>query len=165
MVASERTTKRQLLGDLFPRITQLMCLPGISDTQCGFKAFKRWTVRPIFEELATSRFAFDVEALLRAKRMGGVIAEVPVRWDNPNVSTLKWASDGPEMLLDVVAVSWRLRASGAAARRLAACGSQNRKGGGATIGRQEELAEQIEAKPARLFDVQVARPADVRGGR
>lgn len=165
LVASERTTKRQLLGDLFPRITQFLCLPRISDTQCGFKAFKRWTVQPIFGELVTSRFAFDVEALLRGKRMGAAIAEVPVRWDNPNDSTLKWASDGPNMLRDVLAVSWRLRAGSAAARNLAAFGKNARKNGLKPIGREGKLTEQIEMKPARPLEVLVAQAADAHGRR
>jgi len=165
LVASERTAKRQLLGDLFPRITQLLCLPGISDTQCGFKAFKRWSVEPIFGELATSRFAFDVEALLRAKRMGASIAEVPVRWDNPNDSTLKWASDGPNMLGDVIAVSWRLRAGSAAARRLAALGRKNRESGVEIAGQQGQLAERIEIKPARATEMQAVQAAAAQASR
>lgn len=125
-VQSARPTNRKLLGDVFPQLTRRLCLPDITDTQCGFKAFKRWTVRPVFEDLQTSRFAFDVEALVRARHLGASIGQIPVAWDNPAASTLRWTTDGPAMLRDVLAVSWRLRAGGSLAESLRATGARAR---------------------------------------
>ncbi|KAK8830699.1 hypothetical protein WA577_004426 [Blastocystis sp. JDR] len=53
---------------------------GISDTQCGFKLFTRRASRSIFSSLHLERWAFDVEVLYIASRLGYSIAELPVRW-------------------------------------------------------------------------------------
>ncbi|MEU7527652.1 dolichyl-phosphate beta-glucosyltransferase [Saccharothrix sp. NPDC042600] len=55
-------------------------VPGIGDTQCGFKFFTADVARAVFEPLRTAGFSFDVEVLARAQRLGAVIEEVPVRW-------------------------------------------------------------------------------------
>ncbi|MFI9818073.1 dolichyl-phosphate beta-glucosyltransferase [Saccharothrix variisporea] len=55
-------------------------VPGIGDTQCGFKFFTADLARAVFEPLRTVGFSFDVEVLARAQRLGAVIEEVPVRW-------------------------------------------------------------------------------------
>jgi len=120
-----RPVHRQLLGNLFPALTARV-LPQISDTQCGFKVFKRWTVRPIFSALSVRRFAFDVEALLLAERLGASIVEFPVQWRNPQLSTLNIQRDAPQMLLDVLRSAYTLRASGPAAARLRELGTRLR---------------------------------------
>lgn len=120
-----RPLHRRLLGDLFPTFTARV-LPNMSDTQCGFKVFKRWTVQPIFSALTVRRFAFDVEALLLATRLGATIREFPVQWNNPAESTLRVQRDAPQMLLDLARVAWALRAGGSKARQLAKLGAELR---------------------------------------
>jgi dolichyl-phosphate beta-glucosyltransferase len=61
---------------------RLLAVPGIRDTQCGFKLFSREAAREIFSRARVDRFAYDVEALLLARRLGYAIAEVPVLWFN-----------------------------------------------------------------------------------
>jgi len=73
---------RKFLGKLFNRIVRLLLLPGIRDTQCGFKLFTRDAAREIFSRAQVDRFAFDVEALVLARELGYPIAEVPVLWFN-----------------------------------------------------------------------------------
>ena len=70
------------MGKLFNRLVRLLLVPGIRDTQCGFKLFTREAARAIFCRARVDRFAFDVEALLLARRLGYEIAEVPVLWFN-----------------------------------------------------------------------------------
>jgi hypothetical protein len=59
-------------------------LPGIGDTQCGFKAFRGAVVRPLFEPLTTLGWGFDLEVLARARGAGLSICELPVPdWADP----------------------------------------------------------------------------------
>lgn len=69
-------------------------VPGISDTQCGYKFFDRRTADAIFRPLRTFGFAFDVELLARAQQIGAVIAELPVRWTDVPGSTFSPVRDG-----------------------------------------------------------------------
>jgi hypothetical protein len=64
-------------------------LRGITDTQCGFKAFRADTMRAWIEDVTENGFAFDIEFLLRAERtVPGTIATVPVAWiDSDAAST------------------------------------------------------------------------------
>ena len=64
-------------------------LRGITDTQCGFKAFRADTMRTWIEDVTENGFAFDIEFLLRTERtVPGTIAAVPVAWiDSDAAST------------------------------------------------------------------------------
>ena len=54
----------------------------ISDTQCGFKIYRREAARELYGDLLTDGFMFDVEIILRALRHGYRILEFPVLWSN-----------------------------------------------------------------------------------
>jgi dolichyl-phosphate beta-glucosyltransferase len=73
---------RMLMGKVFNLIVQLVLLPGIWDTQCGFKLFRADVACPVFAALTTDGFGYDPEVLYLAKRRGVRIAEVPVVWRN-----------------------------------------------------------------------------------
>lgn len=122
---TRRPLLRRVLGDLFPAVTR-RAMPDIRDTQCGFKLFRRWTIQPIFSGLKVDRFAFDLEALLRARRLGATIREFPVQWNNPPGSTLRVARDAPRMLADALSTCWRLRPRGVEAQSLATLGTHAR---------------------------------------
>lgn len=113
-----RPTVRRLLGRTFPMLVGAIARAGVADTQCGFKALRNSLIPPIFAEQRVSRFAFDVEMLLRARRAGAKVAEIPVAWDNPAESTLRVSRDAPAMLRDTIAAAWYLRRGGPTARRL-----------------------------------------------
>lgn len=95
--------------------TVILGLRGISDTQCGFKAFRKGVAQNIFQRLSLygrKRIAngskvsagFDVEVLFLAKRMGYKIKEVPVEWhyvETRRVNPLKDSWDG---FLDIVQI-------------------------------------------------------------
>ena len=109
---------RQILGKTFPYVVRTIALPDLSDTQCGFKVFPAEVAARIFPEQRVERFAFDVEVLMLARRLGAPIIEIPADWENPPDSTLRVARDAPKMLLDVFRTVWRLRRRGAISRRL-----------------------------------------------
>ena len=73
---------RKLLGRFFNAIVNVILLPGIADTQCGFKLFTRDAAMKIFGAQREARFAFDVEILYLARKLGCRITEVPVNWQN-----------------------------------------------------------------------------------
>jgi dolichyl-phosphate beta-glucosyltransferase len=73
---------RVLMGKAFNLIVQAVLLPGIWDTQCGFKLFRGDVARDVFAGLTTDGFGYDPEVLYLAKRKGVRIAEVPVVWRN-----------------------------------------------------------------------------------
>jgi dolichyl-phosphate beta-glucosyltransferase len=76
LVKQRQSLFRVASGRTFNLVVRLFVVSGIRDTQCGFKLFRR-------DARATvDRFAFDVEALLLARRLGFPIAEVPVLWFN-----------------------------------------------------------------------------------
>jgi len=99
---------REMMGRIFNRIVQTLLLPGISDTQCGFKLFGHEVVRSVFPRLEIERWAFDVELIARAIKSGFVVREVPVRWQNDERSRVNPITDASRMFLDVLRVRWKL---------------------------------------------------------
>jgi dolichyl-phosphate beta-glucosyltransferase len=82
LVKEKQSLYRRAMGKLFNRLVRLVAVPGIRDTQCGFKLFSREAARDVFSRAKVDRFAYDVEALLLARQLGYAIAEVPVLWFN-----------------------------------------------------------------------------------
>jgi dolichyl-phosphate beta-glucosyltransferase len=71
---------RHLMGRVYNLLVRLVAVPGIQDTQCGFKAFRREIAREIFPFQTIEGWGFDVEILFIAQRFGYQIVEVPVTW-------------------------------------------------------------------------------------
>ncbi len=82
---------REWSGRAFNLVVQLFALPGIWDSQCGFKLFRGDVARDVFGRSRSEGFGFDVEALAVARHLGYRIAEVPVRWRNDDDSRLSFA--------------------------------------------------------------------------
>jgi dolichyl-phosphate beta-glucosyltransferase len=93
---------RELAGKTYNRLLQLLVLPGIHDSQCGLKVFSAETAMACFTPLRTERFGFDAEVLVRARRLGWTIAEVPVHWRHVEASRVSAHKDAPRMLLDLL---------------------------------------------------------------
>lgn len=85
-------------------------VPGISDTQCGFKMMRGDLARTLFSELRTAGFSFDVELLARARARGASISEFPVVWADVPGSTFDPVRHGLGSFLSLVAISWWTRA-------------------------------------------------------
>ncbi|MCO4759928.1 MAG: glycosyltransferase family 2 protein [Myxococcales bacterium] len=100
---------REAMGRTFNRIVQTFAVPGIKDTQCGFKLFSREAARRCFGHMTIERFAFDVEVLFLARRFGYEIAEVGVRWRNDDRSTVDPLRDATRMFSDVMRIRLRHR--------------------------------------------------------
>ena len=62
-------------------LIQLFILPGIKDTQCGFKLFRK-EIKSLFDKLTIDDWGFDFELLFLARRHNFQIKEVPITWTN-----------------------------------------------------------------------------------
>jgi glycosyltransferase involved in cell wall biosynthesis len=98
---------REFMGRTYNRILRLLVLPGIRDTQCGFKLFTSEAAEACFAPLETFRFGFDAEVLVRAHRRGWEIAEVPVQWRHVEESRVGGIGDALRMLYDLVLLRFR----------------------------------------------------------
>jgi dolichyl-phosphate beta-glucosyltransferase len=79
-VKQPQALHRALAGKLFGWGTKTLCIRGISDTQCGFKAMTREAAQNIFPQVTSDTAIFDIEMLVVATREGYRVAEVPVKW-------------------------------------------------------------------------------------
>jgi dolichyl-phosphate beta-glucosyltransferase len=105
-VQRERSFVRNLVGSIFYRITNLLAVPGIEDTQCGFKLFRRAAARQIFPELRETGWAFDVEVLFLAQKFGMIIEELPVNWSAVEGSKIR-PKDAVRMLIALLRIRHR----------------------------------------------------------
>jgi dolichyl-phosphate beta-glucosyltransferase len=101
---------RVLMGKVFNLIVQAVLLPGIWDTQCGFKLFRGDVAREVFPELTTDGFGYDPEVLYLAKKRGVRIAELPVVWRNSAPTKVMAVRSSLDMFRHVVQVRLGRRA-------------------------------------------------------
>jgi dolichyl-phosphate beta-glucosyltransferase len=98
--AKRQPAHRALSGMVFRAIATRV-LPGIADTQCGFKFFDGDLARTIARKMRITGFAFDIELLRKITEMGVGVKEVPVVWSDKEGSTLHAFRDGPQVLADL----------------------------------------------------------------
>ncbi|MBY0356612.1 MAG: glycosyltransferase family 2 protein [Candidatus Obscuribacterales bacterium] len=101
----EALAHRKFVGNTFNYIVQSLLLPGILDTQCGFKLFKREIARDVFSVNRIDGFGFDVEVLHIARTRNYKIAEVAINWVNMEGSKVNVLVDSPKMLVEVFKVA------------------------------------------------------------
>jgi dolichyl-phosphate beta-glucosyltransferase len=102
---------REGLGRAFNLLVRLLAVPGLHDTQCGFKLFTGDAAEAVFARCRLDGFSFDVEALHVARRLGYRVAEVPIVWRN-DAATRVTLLRGAAAFLDLV----RIRANAWAGR-------------------------------------------------
>lgn len=101
---------RKLMGRVFNLCVNRLLLPGISDTQCGFKMFRADAAKFLFERQRAQRYSFDVEILFIARKAGLQVAEVPINWNIVGGSKVNLWVDSLRMLRDIFI--FRLRHAG-----------------------------------------------------
>jgi hypothetical protein len=84
-------------------------VPGIADTQCGFKIFRGDLARDVFAATGTDGFSFDVEVLARCRELRARVEEIPVVWTDVPGSTFSPLRHGLRSFADLVAIGWRVR--------------------------------------------------------
>jgi dolichyl-phosphate beta-glucosyltransferase len=95
---------RHIMGRVFNRIVQLLAVPHMNDTQCGFKAFSRTAARQLFPLQTITGWAFDVEILYLARKFGFRTVELPVEWRFNDDTKVRALHDTRVMLTDILRV-------------------------------------------------------------
>ena len=106
----QQSFKRRLSGRIFNGFVRSLVLPGIRDSQCGFKCFKNEVAKKLFSEQKLDGFSFDVEVLYLARCLGYKIAEVPVMWAQAPGSKVNLMRDSFVMVGDLLKIK-KLHAS------------------------------------------------------
>ncbi len=102
-------SRRHIMGRVFNRIVSLLAVPDLTDTQCGFKCFRGETAENLFPRLTLDGFAFDVELLHLARKLGLPYSEVGVDWYYRPQSKVRPIQDSLVMTLDLIKIRWRHR--------------------------------------------------------
>lgn len=91
-------------GRAINSLIRLLALPGLRDTQCGFKCFTASVARDLFQVQTLQGWSFDIELLYVARMRGYRVVEVPIDWYYNPQSKVHPVSDALKMLRDLVVI-------------------------------------------------------------
>jgi dolichyl-phosphate beta-glucosyltransferase len=103
---------RELMGRTFNALVRATTGLDLRDTQCPLKLLETGLAKRLTEDLVATGFAFDVELLLRARRAGATVAEVPIEFHHDRDSRVRPLQSALGMAVDVLRLSVRLRDHG-----------------------------------------------------
>jgi glycosyltransferase involved in cell wall biosynthesis len=95
---------RHFVGRGFNTLIRLIALPGLEDTQCGFKCIRGEIVKDLFKRQTLKGWSFDVEMLFVARHLNYHIVEVPIPWYFNSDSKIRVFRDSFHMGLDLVTI-------------------------------------------------------------
>ena len=98
--------RRHLMGRFYNWLVRRLAVPGISDTQCGFKCFPGEQASALFQRQRTNGFAFDVEILFLARQSGLKITEIGIDWYFREESKVRPLLDSVVMTWDLIKIRW-----------------------------------------------------------
>jgi len=100
---------RHFVGRIFNLLVRLITLPGIQDSQCGFKCFRDEIVEDLFQVQIIDGWTFDVEVLFIAMQRGYKIIEIPIPWYFNSGSRVRLIKDSSVMFSDLfrIRLNWR----------------------------------------------------------
>jgi glycosyltransferase involved in cell wall biosynthesis len=99
---------RHLGGRFINLAIRLLILPGLQDTQCGFKCFRAAVAQDLFQKQTLTGWSFDIELLYIAHRRGYRVIEVPIDWYYRPESKVSALRDALRMISDI----FRIRSNG-----------------------------------------------------
>lgn len=99
---------RHIVGRAFNFLVQTLALPGVQDSQCGFKCFRGAVADELFRLQTITGWTFDVELLFTARRRGYRIAEVPIAWYYDPQTKMRVVGASLQMFSDL----WTIRKNG-----------------------------------------------------
>ena len=82
-------------------LIQTLILPGLNDTQCGFKCFRAAVAEDLFNRQTLNGWSFDIEVLYIARRQGYRIVEIPIHWYHFSDSKVSALRDAVRMIQDI----------------------------------------------------------------
>ena len=97
---------RHWVGRGFNLLVRLLAVPGLHDTQCGFKCFRADAAEELFRLQVLDGWTFDVEVLFLARRKGYRVAEIPIPWYYVPGSRVRLLRDSFAMLTDLLRIRW-----------------------------------------------------------
>jgi len=97
--------KRRFISRCGNLLTQMLLLPGIRDTQCGFKLFSAEATEKVFKAQRVGGWWFDLELLVIARHFGFGIKEVAIEWTDAKQSSFRATQAG----LDFFMKLWEIR--------------------------------------------------------
>ena len=92
---------RHLGGRGINFIIQTLILPGLNDTQCGFKCFRADVVNYIFNLQTLNNWSFDIELLYIARKHGYRVHEIPIHWYHHPDTKVSALRDAVQMIKDI----------------------------------------------------------------
>lgn len=92
---------RHVGGRLMNWLIQLFILPGLNDTQCGFKCFSREAAKDLFQHQTLPGWSFDIELLYIARQRGYKVREIPIDWYYRQESKIHAVRDALQILMDI----------------------------------------------------------------
>ncbi len=108
VIERHQPAARERSGRFFNLVLRLAGVTRFTDTQCGFKAFRRDAAQAVFSKVEQDGFGFDVEIVVLADLLGLRVIECPVRWADVEGSKVRWM-DGAKALVEAVLAARRLR--------------------------------------------------------
>ena len=100
---------RHLGGRAINLIIRLLALPGLHDTQCGFKCFHHLVAEDLFSCQTLTNWSFDIELLYIARLRHYRVVEIPIPWYFNPESKLNVFQDAFRMVLDIVRIRQNAR--------------------------------------------------------
>lgn len=95
---------RHIGGRVINAMIRLLALPGLHDTQCGFKCFSARAAQELFTRQTIDGWSFDVEILYLARKRGYKITELPIPWYYSDQSHVRPVADTLAMLADILRI-------------------------------------------------------------
>lgn len=106
LIGRRQSWWREYAGRTFNLLMRAILGLKFKDTQCGFKAYRREAILPIFQQQRIHGFSFDVEILYLAAKQGLRILETPVIWSHVEGSRVHLVKDSLKMLLGLLRIRW-----------------------------------------------------------
>lgn len=98
------TFLRKVAGEIFSFLTWRITGLNIRDTQCGFKLFRTGAAKRIFNQVGCQGYAYDVEALLVAKKLSLIVKEVGIKWEDQPGTKVRLGRDSLRMLRELLEI-------------------------------------------------------------
>ena len=95
---------RHLVGRVYNGLIRTLALPGLQDTQCGFKCFSKRAAEDLFPRQTLTGWSFDVEILFIARIIGYRMVEIPINWYYHPHSKISVVRDSFKMGLDLLTI-------------------------------------------------------------
>ncbi len=92
---------RHFGGRMMNWLIQLFILPGLKDTQCGFKCFSKEAAKDLFNQQTLPGWSFDIELIYIARQRGYKIQEIPIPWYYHQESKVNAVRDALQILMDI----------------------------------------------------------------